>query len=99
MLTDFDLTQAEERFTDLLSQIAACNFDYPRDGQICVVTFTVSCGLAEFSFDETAEDLVRRADEALYEAKRTGKNRVVAGKRPKSLWTALKPFVPFRDAK
>jgi len=99
MLTDFDLTQAEERFTDLLSQIAACNFDYPRDGQICVVTFTVSCGLAEFSIDETAEDLVRRADEALYEAKRTGKNRVVAGKRPKSLWTALKPFVPFRDAK
>jgi len=59
----------------------------------------VSCGLAEFSFDETAEDLLRRADEALYEAKRTGKNRVVIAKKPKSLWTALKPFVPFRDAK
>jgi len=99
MLADFDLTQAEARFTELLSKIAACNFDYPKDGQICVVAFTVSCGLAELSFDETAEDLLRRADEALYEAKRTGKNRVVAAKKPKSLWTALKPFVPFRDAK
>ena len=91
MLADFDLTQAEERFTELLARIAGCNFDYPKDGQIWVVTFTVSCGLAEFSFDETAEDLVRRADEALYEAKRTGKNRVVAGKKPKSLWTAQNP--------
>jgi diguanylate cyclase (GGDEF)-like protein len=99
MLADFDLTQAEERFTELLSKIAGCNFDYSKDGQIRVVTFTVSCGLAELYFDETAEDLVRRADEALYEAKRTGKNRVVAAKKPKSLWTALKPFVPFRDAK
>jgi diguanylate cyclase len=99
MLADFDLTQAEERFTELLARIAGCNFDYQKDGQIRVVTFTVSCGLAEFSFDENAEELIRRADEALYEAKRTGKNRVVAAKRPKSLWTALKPFVPFRDAK
>jgi diguanylate cyclase (GGDEF)-like protein len=99
MLTEFDLTQAEPRFTDLLSKIASCTFDYPKDGQICVVNFTVSCGLAEFSPDETQEELLRRADEALYEAKRTGKNRVVTGKKPKSLWTALKPFVPFREAK
>jgi diguanylate cyclase len=99
MIADSELTQAEERFTDLVSKVAGCSYDYSKDGHVCALKFTVSCGLAEFSFDETAEDLLRRADEALYEAKRTGKNRVVIGKKPKSLWTALKPFVPFRDAK
>ena len=99
MLADSELTQAEARFTDLVSKVAGCSYDYSKDGHVCALKFTVSCGLAEFSFDETAEDLLRRADEALYEAKRTGKNRVVIGKKPKSLWTALKPFVPFRGAK
>ena len=99
MLTDSELTQAEDRFTDLVSKVAGCSYDFSKDGKVCVLGFTVSCGLAEFSFDESAEDLLRRADEALYEAKRTGKNRVVVAKKQKSLWTALKPFVPFRDAK
>jgi diguanylate cyclase (GGDEF)-like protein len=99
MLADSEITQAEARFTELVNNVAACTYDYSKDGQVCALRFTVSCGLAEFFFDETAEDLLRRADEALYEAKRTGKNRVVVGKKQKSLWTALKPFVPFRDVK
>lgn len=36
----------------------------------------VSIGLAEYSADESLDGLLRRSDEALYEAKRTGKNRV-----------------------
>jgi diguanylate cyclase len=99
MLADSEFTQAEAQFADLISNVAACTYDYSKDGQERTVKFTVSCGLAEFSFDETAEDLLRRADEALYEAKRTGKNRVVVGKKQKSLWTALKPFVSFPDVK
>ena len=99
MLADSELTQAEARFTELVTNVAACTYDYSKDGHVCALRFTVSCGLAEFSFDETAEDLLRRADEALYEAKRTGKNRVVVGKKQKSLWTALKPFVSFPDVK
>ena len=42
---------------------------------------TISCGLAEWPGnagpDDTAESILRRADNALYEAKRTGRNRIV----------------------
>ncbi len=40
-------------------------------------TITVSAGVAAHREGETLEDLLRRADEALYEAKRTGRDRVV----------------------
>ncbi len=39
---------------------------------------TVSIGLAEYKKDETAEALIRRADQALYKAKESGRNCVVA---------------------
>jgi diguanylate cyclase (GGDEF)-like protein len=39
---------------------------------------TVSAGVASFRKGETVEDLLHRADQALYEAKRAGRNRVVA---------------------
>lgn len=37
---------------------------------------TVSIGITEFRNDDTADDVFGRADEALYEAKRTGKNKI-----------------------
>jgi diguanylate cyclase (GGDEF)-like protein/PAS domain S-box-containing protein len=37
---------------------------------------TVSIGLAEYAEGESLDELLRRSDEALYEAKRSGKNRV-----------------------
>jgi diguanylate cyclase (GGDEF)-like protein len=37
---------------------------------------SVSIGLADYRSGETATDLIRRADERLYEAKRAGKNRI-----------------------
>ena len=38
---------------------------------------TMSLGVTEYVSGEDADDLCIRVDDALYEAKRTGKNRVV----------------------
>lgn len=42
------------------------------------IRYTVSAGVAQLQAGETHEQLYRRADQALYRAKRTGRNRVVA---------------------
>jgi diguanylate cyclase (GGDEF)-like protein len=42
------------------------------------VRISVSIGVAELGPDETAEELLERADEAMYNAKESGRNRVVA---------------------
>jgi len=40
------------------------------------LSISISVGVAERSADEAAEDLIKRADEALYQAKSEGRNRV-----------------------
>ena len=45
---------------------------------------TISSGLAELTEADTAESILERADVALYEAKRSGRNRVVASKPAES---------------
>jgi diguanylate cyclase (GGDEF)-like protein len=46
-----------------------------------VGTITISCGLAEFTPGDTIDALIKRADDALYKAKRNGRNRVEASER------------------
>jgi len=92
MLENVEPADIESRFTDMLVRMAGCSYEYEEDGQVCTLSFTASCGLAEFTGDESAEELLRRADEALYVAKRTGKNRVALAKKSKGWWKTLKPF-------
>jgi len=99
MLTDVTTDQANAKFSGLLEGIASSSYKYIVAGEMANVSFTVSCGVAEFCPEESAENLVRRADAALYQAKKTGKNRVVvADPSPKSkgLWRSLQPLIPFK---
>jgi diguanylate cyclase (GGDEF)-like protein len=75
------LGEVEKRLTTLLADIAGKSFEYEAEGQTRSVRFTLSGGATELTSGDTIEDLVRRADEALYEAKRRGRNRVVTRKR------------------
>lgn len=44
------------------------------------VTITVSCGIAEFNEGDDAKDVFERADKALYQAKKAGRNQVIVAK-------------------
>jgi PleD family two-component response regulator len=46
------------------------------------VKLTLSIGIAEHSPGDTTESLMERADSALYEAKRLGKNCVASKAKP-----------------
>jgi diguanylate cyclase len=91
MLSNLTVDQAEKKFSELLARIAASSYDYKIGETYSTISFTVSCGISEFTPGATSEEVVKRADEALYEAKRTGKNRVVISKSKKSkgLWNAF----------
>lgn len=47
-------------------------------GQALPFPLTISIGIAEYQDNDTLESLVDRADQALYQAKQSGRNRVVA---------------------
>jgi diguanylate cyclase (GGDEF)-like protein len=79
LLSAVTLRQAESRLRSVVSTLASTSLP---SGEEPIFTLTVSCGVSELSAGDTAESLMQRADEALYEAKRQGKNRVASKVRP-----------------
>jgi diguanylate cyclase len=75
------LAQAEGRLGEVFRTLASKQFAYDADDGERAVRFTVSAGMADSVAGDTAESLIRRADEGLYEAKRAGKNRIVVRKK------------------
>ncbi|MCR5671691.1 MAG: GGDEF domain-containing protein [Butyrivibrio sp.] len=73
ILPDTDLNTAKEHAENLRRQIE--NYKYVTVGHI-----TMSFGVTEIKPGDTMESFVKRADEALYEAKESGRNRVVTKK-------------------
>lgn len=78
LATGMALRQAESLFAAVGRHVRnACRL-LVHDG----MTSTISIGLAECSAGETADSLQRRADMALYDAKRAGKGRVAVRESP-----------------
>lgn len=73
LMPDTQLAQGVEAMIRLQRELTKAFF--LADGQKVLITF--SAGVAEMSDGENGHDAVRRADKAMYLAKRAGKNRVV----------------------
>lgn len=71
IMRDTDITGATQMAEGLRRQIEAQ--DYPKVGRK-----TASFGVAQFKNNETLTTFINRADEALYEAKETGRNKVIS---------------------
>ena len=71
------LRDAEPRIKSIVANVANIPTHLEHPARV-----SVSCGLAEYCAGDTLESLLRRADQALYEAKRQGKNRVVVKSPP-----------------
>lgn len=76
IMPDTDEAVAHSVAERLRDTIASDVFIFPEkpDG----IKVTISVGLAILDADDTPENIFKRADAALYEAKRTGRDRVVA---------------------
>jgi diguanylate cyclase len=76
------LPESERRFSRVLKQFEERRFDCRNVGKNdLMLSLTISCGVAEYALGESVMDLVKRADEALYQAKHMGKNRVSVKRR------------------
>jgi diguanylate cyclase (GGDEF)-like protein len=74
VLPDTDAAAALAKMDDIRRNFAAVEHDTGRRS----FTVTVSGGIAEFPEAASVHELIARADEALYRAKRAGRNRIVA---------------------
>lgn len=74
MFAETDLPEATRVAERLRQKLADQSFQIPDQGAIAL---TVSIGVASFEGHPDYEYLIRRADEALYQAKNSGRDRVV----------------------
>jgi diguanylate cyclase (GGDEF)-like protein len=77
------LMESEKRFSEMLKHIEKMQCDCKNaENETLAVFITTSCGIAEYVPGENTRDLIKRTEEALYEAKQAGKNRVATKRRP-----------------
>jgi diguanylate cyclase (GGDEF)-like protein len=74
VLPETDETQARQ----LMHRLALCLTQQPLEGDGYQITQTASIGVAASRGEQDSEKLMQEADVALYVAKRSGRNRVVA---------------------
>ncbi|MFP3012324.1 MAG: PleD family two-component system response regulator [Rickettsia sp.] len=75
LLTDIDISKAIETAERVRVKIEYMDFHI--EDQIEPLKKTISIGITEYKKEESIESFIERADKAMYEAKTTGKNKVV----------------------
>jgi two-component system cell cycle response regulator len=78
LLNNIDLQETLKIAEKTRALIEATEFAIP--APIGVIHKTTSIGVVEYNQGDTVEEFVNKVDKALYEAKETGRNKVVAGK-------------------
>lgn len=76
LISDITLRDAEQRMTTLIKTVSQTAFTYDDAQPDSRINVTATCGLAEFDPGESVEEIISRADQALYDAKRAGRNCV-----------------------
>jgi diguanylate cyclase (GGDEF)-like protein len=79
MLSHTTASQAQDRLKQVMAQITrlTVGHDPVRAGLL-----SLSIGVTEWSVEDEASDLIERADTAMYDAKKGGKNRLEVRRRP-----------------
>lgn len=80
LLTATDVRSASDSCERLRRHIECIQWTAPLDR----TSVTASMGIAQYSNGETIDQTIARADQALYRAKRAGRNQVAASKKLKS---------------
>lgn len=75
LLTDIDISKAIETAERVRVKIEYMDFHI--EDQIEPLKKTISIGVTEYKKEESIGSFIKRADKAMYEAKTTGKNKVV----------------------
>ena len=86
LLEGISLPQAGRRFSELLTEFSEKSYIYGSGDEQKTVKFTMSCGLTEYITGDTLTTVLQRADEALYEAKRS-RNRACT--KPRSVFSGI----------
>jgi diguanylate cyclase (GGDEF)-like protein len=81
LLEQASVSQARPKLNALIASVAK-SYSYEAQGQPRSVSFTFSMGATEYADGDSVDDLVQRADDALYAAKRKGKHRLEITTRP-----------------
>lgn len=78
-LPDTDLAEAALKAEEIRKGIAEHVFNF--EGRVIPVTCSLGVAVAKYDIDgDTIDNIVKRADARLYEAKKTGRNKVVSDK-------------------